>query len=227
MAEESKETKESRDSPNIPKNKVLAEIVKKVAASFMPREVKPVQIRASTLEFYAKKMAEQGYEMSEASLQILCEYLKGYNLWLCGNVGVGKTFFFQCMSRIRVMRNMSPIVKLSMLETQGWTMEDAAEWVRDMIEYNVLIDDVGAEPKLNHYGEKVEVFPYLLEKRMQVSRLRTHLTSNLGPADILSRYERRVADRFVQMFKMIEMKAKKSRRKLAPWKGSENGAEVL
>lgn len=216
---------DARDSPK--KDKIFADIAKRVASSFMPKEAPVVQIRASTLEFYAKKMSEQGYEMSEASLQILCEYLKGYNIWLCGNVGVGKTFFFQCMSRIRKSRNMSPILKLSMLETQAWTMEDAERWVNHTSDHNVLIDDVGAEPKLNHYGEKVEVFPYLLEKRMQISGLRTHLTSNLGPADILKRYERRVADRFAQMFKMIEMKARKSRRKLAPWKPSENGGEVL
>ena len=147
-------------------------------------------------------------------------------MWLCGNVGVGKTFFFEVMSKLRISQGNAPIIKLSMLETQGWSMEDALRWTQENSQSDVLFDDVGAEPLLNHYGEKIEIFPYLLEKRMQVAS-RTHLTSNLGAADILKRYERRVADRFVQMFKMVEIKAKKSRRKLAPWKINEEGLAVL
>lgn len=204
----------------------LSEIVKKVAASFVPRANKPPQVREGAIEFYAKKMASFGYEMSEEPLKILCEYLKGYNLWLFGNVGVGKTFFFDCMSKVRWSMNMDRIITLSMIETQGWTMDDAAKWATNNEECDVLIDDVGAEPLLNHYGEKIEVFPYLLEKRMQLPH-RTHLTSNLGPKDIMNRYDRRVADRFAQMFKGIEIKAKKSRRTLSPWKKSADGAEVL
>lgn len=220
---------EARGSPERDrgaKKDAFADMVKKLAESFVPAEVKPPQVKESVLEFYAMKMVGLGYEMSKMSLQILCEYLKGYNLWLCGTVGVGKTYFFETMSRLRRARGMDPILKLSMIETQGWTMDAAAQWVRDVAEYDVLIDDVGAEPMLNHYGEKVEVFPYLLELRMQ-TKARTHLTSNLAPKDILRRYERRVADRFVQMFRMVEMKSKDSRRKLAPWKKSEDGAGVL
>ena len=220
---------EARDSPEKAqgaKKDAFAEMVKKLAESFVPAEIKPPQVKESVLECYGRKMSELGYEMTKTSLQILCEYLKGYNIWLCGPVGVGKTYFFETMSRLRLARNMDPILKLSMLETQGWTMDSAAQWVRDTAEYDVFIDDVGAEPMLNHYGEKVEVFPYLLEERMR-TRMRTHLTSNLAPKDILRRYERRVADRFVQMFRMVEMKSKDSRRRLAPWKASENGAEVL
>jgi len=217
-------SEDARDSPK--ENNVFADIVKQLAQSFVPNEVQAPTIKPETLKLFAEKMSEKGYEMTEASLKILNEYLKGYNLWLCGNVGVGKTFFFTCMSRVRKARGLSPIVKLSMIETQGWTMEDASEWARDVEDYDVLIDDVGAEPMLNHYGEKVEVFPYLLEKRMRISGQRTHLTSNLGPTDILKRYERRVADRFAQMFKMVEMKCKKSRRKLTLWKRPE-GSEVV
>lgn len=220
---------EARDSPEKAqgaKKDAFAEMVKKLAESFVPTEVKPPQLKESVVEFYGKKMSGLGYEMNKTSLQILCEYLKGYNLWLCGTVGVGKTYFFETMSRLRRARGMDPIIKLSMIETQGWTMDNASQWARETAEYDVLIDDVGAEPMLNHYGEKVEVFPYLLELRMQ-TRARTHLTSNLAPKDILRRYERRVADRFVQMFRMVEMKSKDSRRRLAPWKASENGAEVL
>lgn len=101
-----------RDSPDkigAEKKSQFAEMAKMLYASFVPREVKPPQIRASCLEFYARRMSERGYEMTENTLQILCEYLKGYNIWLCGNVGVGKTFFFETMSSVRRSRNLSLI----------------------------------------------------------------------------------------------------------------------
>jgi hypothetical protein len=60
---------------------------------------------------------------------------------------------------------------------------------------------------------------------MQLSQRRTHLTSNLGIVDIRKRYGERVADRFVQVFKMEELKLKKSRRALRPWKNAANLGE--
>lgn len=202
----------------------LAEVLGRVAEAFVPRENTEPEVRTSTLENLAKRMASSGYQFTEETLKILLQYLKGYNLWICGNVGVGKTFFFDCLNNIRRSYDSDRIVKLSMIETQGWTMEQAAEWAMDYADYDVLIDDVGAEPLLNHYGEKIEVFPYLLEKRMNRTRRRTHMTSNLGAKDILKRYDRRVADRIAQMFKCCEIKAKQSRRKNAPWVVSEGGA---
>ena len=161
------------------KTNLFADILGRVEEAFVPQENKEPEIKASTLEGWAKRMSGSGYQFTEETLKILLQYLKGYNLWICGNVGVGKTFFFDCLNRIRRSYDSDRIVKLSMIETQGWTMEQAAEWALDYADYDVLIDDVGAEPLLNHYGEKVEVFPYLLEKRMNRTRCRTR---HLGTA---------------------------------------------
>jgi hypothetical protein len=211
------EGKRSPPSSAAKKPSIFADILGRVSESFVPQENKEPEIRASVLESWAKRMTSLGYEFTEETLKILLQYLKGYNLWLVGNVGVGKTYFFDCLNRVKRARQGEPIIKLSMIETQGWTMEQAAEWARDYADYDVLIDDVGAEPLLNHYGEKIEVFPYLLEKRMNRTRCRTHMTSNLSARDILQRYDRRVADRIAQMFKGCEIKAKQSRRRNAPW----------
>ena len=186
----------------------------------------PPAVKDSVVEWYAQRMMSAGYDFTVDTLGILADYLKGYNLWLCGNVGVGKTFFFDCMNRVRRNRQSSPIIKLSMIETQGWTMDTAREWADDNRDYDVLIDDIGTEPLMKSWGQEAELFPYLLEKRMQISGRRTHLTSNLGIIDIKRRYGERVVDRFVQVFKMETMKAKKSRRVLKPWKRSENGNGV-
>lgn len=184
--------------------------------------VQPV-VNPKAVEFYAKQMASFGYEFSVDTLTILADYLCGYNIWICGNVGTGKTYFFDCLSKVRRQRRMDGILKLSMIETQGWKMEDARDWADETRDWDVVIDDVGAEPLMKSYGQEAEVFPYLLEKRMQLSNKRTHLTSNLGILDVKRRYLERVSDRFVQMFKMETMKAKKSRRTLRPWVGMTGG----
>lgn len=230
MPEENKESKEQKKQTASPpisaakKANPFSDILERAAAAFVPQENMEPEVKASTLENWAKRMAGVGYEFTEETLKILLQYLKGYNLWLCGNVGVGKTYFFDCLNKIKQARGGEPIIKLSMIETQGWTMEQAAEWARDCADYDVVIDDVGAEPLLNHYGEKIEVFPYLLEKRMSRTKCRTHMTSNLSAKDILKRYDRRVADRIAQMFKGCEIKAKQSRRRNSPWIKVEGAA---
>lgn len=180
------------------------------------------------VEWVASKFVEYGYEITPETIQIITDYLAGYNLWLCGNVGTGKTFFFEVMNKVRKLKWVPRICKLSMIDTQGWDMEIAREWAQDYADEDVIIDDVGAEPTMKSWGQEAELFPYLLEKRMQLSGKRTHLTSNLGIIDIKRRYGERVSDRFVQMFKMEEIKMKKSKRRLKPWKtSSEEGTVFL
>ena len=204
----------------------FAAIIDKVAKGMEKKVQGPPTVRKSVVEDYARLMMGFGYDLTPDTMAILVDYLKGYNLWLCGCVGVGKTYFFDIMNKIRLSKGLDPIKKLSMLETQGWTMSTARDWADDSREFNVVIDDVGTEPLMKSYGQEAELFPYLLEKRMQLTGKRTHLTSNLGPQDIKKRYGERVADRFVQMFKMEPLKAKKSRRVLRPWKASKNGDGV-
>ena len=128
MPEENKESKEQKDqkeqaaSPSVPaakKANPFSDILERVAAAFISQENEEPQIKASTLEDWARRMARVGYEFTEETLKILLQYLKGYNLWIYGNVGVGKTYFFDCMNRIKRARGGEPIIKLSMIETQG------------------------------------------------------------------------------------------------------------
>jgi len=204
------------------------EMADRLLKEYPARDRQEPTLKASIVRIVAGQMAKSGYEMSPKAIEAMTYYLKGYNIWLCGNVGVGKTYFFECMSRVRMSeKGLPPIVKLSMIETMGWTMEMAREWCESHNDDDVLLDDVGSEPIMNSYGVKAELFPYLLEKRMQVARKRTHMTSNLGAKDILSRYDARVSDRFVQMFKAVRLDAKKSRRETRPWKVSARGGGVL
>ena len=208
-------------------NNSFSKMLERIVVPSINEKPSPPTISEKSIEFYANIMASFGYEFSPGTLSILADYLKGYNLWLCGNVGTGKTFFFDCVSKMRRKRGCEPLVKLSMIETQGWTMEDARRWADETRDYDVVIDDVGREPKMKSYGQEAEVFPYLLEKRMQLSNQRTHLTSNYGILDIKKRYLEPVADRFVQVFKMEQTKEKKSRRVLKIWRNAKQGTGAL
>lgn len=206
---------------------VLSEIIDRLAKQYSAPEQKEPVIRASVVESYALKMQNLGYEMSKETLSMLANYLKGFNLCVMGSVGIGKTFFFECINKIRSGAGMYPIVKLSMIETQGWDMTDARDWADDTRERDVLIDDIGTEPKMKSWGQEAELFPYLLEKRMQLTTCRTHVTSNLGLVDIRNRYGERVSDRFIQMFRPVKLTSKTSRRNQRPWGRSKAGAVVL
>lgn len=210
------------------KKTMFEEMAEGLAKNYRPQERQEPVLKASIVRMVAGKMASAGYEFTPKAIEALTCYLKGYNVCLFGSVGVGKTYFFECMSRVRTgEKGLPPIVKLSMIETMGWSVDTAREWCEYHLEDDVLLDDVGSEPIMNSYGVKAELFPYLLEKRMQVSRKRTHMTSNLGAKDILSRYDARVSDRFVQMFKAIRIDSKKSRRETRPWKTPAKGGGLL
>lgn len=214
------------------KNNISSVIDRLVSAIVKPPP--PPRVSLKTVEDVGMRMVSFGYQMSEWSVKVLVDYLKGYNLCLRGKPGVGKTFFFECMSKFRISQDKSPIVKLSMVETQGWTMEMTRDWVDETRDYDVLIDDVGTEPiEMVSYGQRVDLFPYLLEKRMQLTGNRTHMTSNLGDNDIFKRYGWRIWDRLRQMFKIHDFPNEiggvetKSRRSAKPWKRVRDGAGAV
>ena len=130
-------------------------------------------------------------------------YLKGYGLWLCGKVGTGKTLFFRMLKpmRVAVRQTGTPprIAIFPLLRTLGMSVDDLNA-ILDEHQYDELVlDDAGAEPLFNFYGDKMEILPYILDKRME-SPCRTHMTGNLTPKEMGRRYGARVADRFVEMF---------------------------
>ena len=107
----------------------FGDMLERLVKTVVRKAEDPPVVKQGVVELYAQRMMAYGYDFTEETLVVLADYLKGYNLWLCGNVGVGKTYFFDCMNRVRQQRQFSPIVKLSMIETQGWNMDTAREWV--------------------------------------------------------------------------------------------------
>ena len=168
--------------------------------SLIQNEPKPHEVTKEKLFSYARVMSRNGYRFSELSLEALELYLKGYGLYLHGSVGTGKTFFFDCLSKTLT----KPIQKFSMYDLFGKGESAIRDFIEDRVEYEMLIDDIGAEPVFNNYGVKYDALAYILEMRLK-SKFRTHFTTNLETHDVAKRYGVRVIDRITQMCKSTKL----------------------
>ncbi len=151
------------------------------------------------LKAWADAMARRkGYMASAESLLALRKYLAGYGLLMIGGVGVGKTAFFRAVSSVGVRRGRQPIAVWRMADGVGRSVDSIRALFASLREREVLLDDVGAEPTYNEYGNRWEMLPWLIEMRMD-SPERTHFTTNLSPAEIEARYGARTVDRIHEM----------------------------
>lgn len=181
-------------------NGLMAEINAKLE---MPSPAE-VSVNPEAIKSRALEMAKQGYQPTEAALAALELYLKGYGLWLSGDVGTGKTMFFQLLRPLNILLRRTgrapAIVIFPMVRTLEMSVADIKEWLDENYYNEVVLDDVGAEPVFNHFGGKFDILPYILDKRLD-SPCRTHATSNLKAKAMALRYnDERVLDRFAEMF---------------------------
>lgn len=193
-------------------NEIMAEIAETLGRP-SPSEVavNPAAIKARALD-----MAKRGYNHSEASLTALELYIRGFGLWLSGDVGTGKTMFFRLLRpldiRLRRTGRAPNIVIFPMVMTLEMSVDDIKTWLGENFYNEVVLDDVGAEPVFNHFGGKFDILPYILDKRLD-SPCRTHATSNLKPKAMVERYEdKRIIDRFAEMFVKVPFTGPSMRR---------------
>lgn len=79
----------------------------------------------------------------------------------------------------------------------------------------VCFDDFGAEPIKQYFGTKIEVMEDVMLRRYDKGRpfFTTHITTNKTTTEIRERYGDRIADRFREIFNIIEFPVNaKSRR---------------
>ena len=58
-------------------------------------DIEPIPFTEEEFKTFATQMADLGYIHTAASLDALQAYMAGYGLLLMGDVGTGKTFFFE------------------------------------------------------------------------------------------------------------------------------------
>lgn len=190
------------------------------------KDIETISFTEEEFKTLATQMADLGYIHTPASLDALQAYMSGYGLLLMGDVGTGKTFFFEklfeaekiinskekdmivYMQTIDITRNI-----IRMNDTIGESFEDIKDEIEGLSKANVAFDDIGVEVGANDWGQKFELVPWLVEKRVRAQG-RTHFTTNLSADQLLERYGARIVDRMHELATVIEFKGKSHRKTL-------------
>lgn len=152
---------------------------------FRSGDIGCVTVGEAELVARASEMARRGYRSSRESLDALKAYLEGYAILISGDVGTGKTRFFDALGGIE---------KVSMIDLYAHRLDEIVEIVCGLRHREIVVDDIGQEAIYCNYGCKMDVLPWLIEKRAE-SKMRTHFTTNLTGGKLTNRYGARVLDR--------------------------------
>ncbi len=157
---------------------------------------------------YAKYCVEGGYDIeNEKTRQMLTGFFHTFEdtntgAIVHGNTGTGKTFLFQILNRIISRDDVLHFRIVSAIDAVLEFNIDGHEYFRTNQNRDVLYDDLGAEDKGMHFGDRVEVFERLIQKRYDLWKsngVRTFFTTNLSGAEIEKRYGTRVTGRIGEM----------------------------
>ena len=164
--------------------------------NLMAEQAAKPQVSDAEVKRKATEMAQRGYRFSEETLKLVRKYLEGGGLMLGGNVGVGKTFFFQAAG-------VEAAVNLKI--AQGWTLGGIGDALDSFCNTELLIDDVGVEElEYKSFGTETRLLDYILEYRMDAGAP-THFTTNLTPQQLLDRYGERVVDRMTHLAEYVQI----------------------
>lgn len=121
---------------------------------------------------------------------------------LCGNAGVGKTFFLQCMANEFLKRSKNVLMDTAFqinndflkLHT-SFEQKDKIAYLDKYLEPDVLIiDDLGSEPT---YKNVTKEYFYLLLNQRGLDKKITLISTNLLPSNLSDRYGERCFSRIV------------------------------
>lgn len=145
---------------------------------------------------------------------------------LHGNIGVGKSFFFEVLDALHqkhkygnfAVKNVSTLALMDetirYLSNPGLAQNDRTIYQR-YSKSTIHFEDLGHERKINHFGNSIEIMDeYLLLRYNEFRKtgLRTYITTNLNLKEIEKRYSPQVYDRLFQMFNVLEMSGDSRRR---------------
>ncbi|MDR1940554.1 MAG: ATP-binding protein [Clostridiales bacterium] len=165
----------------------------------------PPQIAATFLTCDAKIFDESirpAIEKIYSSMKNYAESFppkKIFNIFITGATGTGKTFLTSCVYNAVSEKSFYAEyltafnVNNLFLKCHLSPMEEKYAIMNDLVSCDLLIiDDLGAEPMLNNVTK--EYFFNLFNERLN-ARKSTIISTNLSPADILSRYGERIFSR--------------------------------
>ena len=154
--------------------------------------------------------AALGYEASEAQKAALEAYMQGFQLLLAGKAGTGKTSTFRALVKAGLMAWDVVVFNIQTLALKS--KDEILEELENTKEREAVIDDVGRETVKSEYGEKFEVFDFVLGWREENCRgVRTHVVTNLTASEREARYGERVVSR-LRLCKVIAFADEDKRR---------------
>ena len=140
-------------------------------------------------------------------------------LFLYGNVGVGKTYILNAFNKYAK--------RIKIDDKKGFTSFKATsvetlilKQSKDILSTNenLLVDEIGIEKdfKVLVFGTSASNYIDLVLMELYADKFlkgkKIHITSNFTPKEIDVKYNRRLTDRFIEMFNFVEVRGK-SRRK--------------
>lgn len=148
-------------------------------------------------------------------------------LFIHGNCGTGKSLFFEILEEV-YKHHPNPSIRIKTVHTIELTNRIINELSRpnqlasnDISIYgkvttgSIHFEELGAERKLNHFGNSIDIMSDIIQLRYAKSRRAkclTFITTNLSREEVKKRYGFRVYDRMYEMFNFIELSGR-SRRK--------------
>ena len=145
--------------------------------------------------------------------------LKG--LWICGNVGCGKSFMMDCFSQFtKTMHSIDPEnYKEVILSDVGRFYDGETFGLDDLIAGNRILDDIAKATDFQSYGKWQEPLAKVLWNRhlhWERSGKVTHAVSNVTLDYYINKLTEngaeRLADRVRQMFKELRIKKSTTKR---------------
>lgn len=126
---------------------------------------------------------------------------------LCGPAGTGKTHLSKCMADALIKRGLiTQMLTAFSLNQKFLAIHTSSEEEKNSISAELtgcealFIDDLGTEPV---YRNVTREYLYNLINERQTKGLRTIITSNLYPDDIMARYDERIFSRLMDKEKSI------------------------
>jgi hypothetical protein len=163
----------------------------------------PLAPSVDAIKQHLRWMASRGYIPSPEIVPVIRHWLMGYGLLLHGLSGRGKTFFFKTHGVY--ICHVSRIIEFGLSGQAAW---------RDSTDnYDMVIDDLGAESVATEYGAKDDLLKAVITHRADnVQNHRTHITTNLDIKLVVERYGDRTMSRILGMCRAHKLTGEHKRR---------------
>lgn len=161
----------------------------------------PASPDAALVERAARFLERGGWLRSVAGERDFCEAARAFaacslterkGIYVWGGFGCGKTAFVAAATRI----TRRPTVVLPLATESGRLDRD--EWPhfnRELLEANVVLDDLGAEPPACSFGVRRELAGEFITRYHMLGRGRLFITTNLDGEAMLNQYTMRITSR--------------------------------